>query len=158
MRYLDPESTNRSMPRNFDSRGPDIRAKRPAQYADRDRVDRERPSRGDRVERDVRGRNERSDKSGKGEDARRDNLDRDMDRWRHDRSGVQGEKFTRAREEQELLEIRGSRSKSPIGNGEKVLSLAERIRSRSPIPAVGRARSKSPGGSDGSEDMVLEDD
>ncbi|WVR03559.1 hypothetical protein IAU60_000551 [Kwoniella sp. DSM 27419] len=150
MRYLDPESTAaRSMPRNFDSRAPDSRPRRgpPSHQGGLDRrLDRDRPARG-------------------GEDARRDRLDRDMDRWQHDRgqSGADRDQERSRFRRQRSEERPRSRSRSPAqrrrsgreGSVEK-RSASPRIRSQSPVRE--RTRSRSPGGRSDGSDMVLDAD
>ncbi|KAK6905282.1 hypothetical protein I203_106104 [Kwoniella mangroviensis CBS 8507] len=143
MRYLDPETTHRSMPRNFDSRAPDIRPRRGPPPHLADRIERSRDGNRDRDrERNGRG----------GELNQRDRLDRDMDRWQHDRSQAQAvtererAKFTRGRSR--------SRSRSPVKNR----SISPKLRSESPLRGGTRTRSRSRSmgaRSDGS-DMVLD--
>ncbi|OCF40756.1 hypothetical protein I317_05451 [Kwoniella heveanensis CBS 569] len=152
MRYLDPEShSSRSMPRNFDSRGPDPRARRPPPpHLDGGRGGGGR-SRGDQD------RWEKGGNSRDGEAARRERLDRDMDRWQHDRSQggdriKERARFTSAREQ--------SRSQSPARIGrDRERSVERREASpqlRSESPVRGRTRSRSPAGRSDDSDMVLD--
>ncbi|WVW81864.1 hypothetical protein I302_103862 [Kwoniella bestiolae CBS 10118] len=133
MRYLDPETTHRARPSNYDSRTPDTRPRRGPPPHLADRIDRDRTR--DR---------ERDGRRGGGGLNARDRLDRDMDRWQHDRSQAQAvsererAKFRKGRSE--------SRSRSPVRDGS--------ASPRSPSPA--RGRSGSIGARSEESDMVLD--
>ncbi|WWC66783.1 uncharacterized protein I206_100688 [Kwoniella pini CBS 10737] len=143
MRYLDPETTHRSMPRNFDSRATDSRPRAPRGPPPHlsDRISNPRDRRDDRG----------FDRGDRRENTQRDRLDRDMDKWQHDRSQAQSigdrerAKFRRGRSR--------SRSRSPVNNGnERSIS----PRPSSVIPTRMRSRSKSIGARSDNSDMVLD--
>ncbi|WRT63785.1 uncharacterized protein IL334_000710 [Kwoniella shivajii] len=149
MRFLDPETTHRSMPTNFDSRKPDPRARRPPPPHINERRERER------------------NQDRRPETNQRDRLDRDMDKWQHDRSHAhvsdrEREKFRRGRSDSLDRQRRPSpsgekeRSPSPIRNGRSVNQKSPSPRMRSESPLRGRTRSRSLGGKSDGSDMVLD--
>ncbi|WWC58184.1 uncharacterized protein I303_100720 [Kwoniella dejecticola CBS 10117] len=156
MRYLDPETTHRSMPTNFNSRAPDTRPRAPRgpppHLSDRIGDSRERSRDYDRDR----------DRGDRREVTQRDRLDRDMDRWQHDRSQAQAvsdrerAKFRRGRSDS--LDKPRSASPPPRGRSES----RSRSRSRSPVrngtvsPARARTRSRSAGAGSDNSDMVLD--
>ncbi|WWC85867.1 uncharacterized protein L201_000734 [Kwoniella dendrophila CBS 6074] len=168
MRYLDPETTHRSsIPRNYDSRRPDSRPPPPRNGPPPRRL-------GDRISdnsnRDYRDRDRDLDRSGGrnnrgGEYNQRDRLDREMDKWQHDRSQVQSinqdrerAKFTRG-DRDDILERdrstlgRTSRGRSPITRND---NRSPRMKSQSPIRGRTRSRSRSIGARSDGSDMVMD--
>ncbi|KAK8845612.1 hypothetical protein IAR55_006328 [Kwoniella newhampshirensis] len=146
MRYLDPESiaSRSSLPRNFDSRGPDARPRGRGPP---------RGNTGDRWERGAAEARPRSD---------RERLDKDMDRWQHDRAGGQAQSRDSVGIRFKRQERERSRSKSPIRTKERSRSADVERRGNSPrmrteSPVRGRTRSRSLAKSDHS-DMVLDAD
>ncbi|WWD22559.1 hypothetical protein CI109_107052 [Kwoniella shandongensis] len=146
MRYLDPESVSSrsSLPRNFDSRGPDVRPRGgrggPPSGRNGDRWERGAPTSASAAARP------RSD---------RDRLDKDMDRWQHDRGqGAAGRGQTGIQFRRE--ERQKGRSKSPIRRSKSRSRSVGSPRMRSESPVLrGRTRSRSLAKSDHS-DMVLD--
>ncbi|WVQ80969.1 hypothetical protein IAT38_003076 [Cryptococcus sp. DSM 104549] len=153
MRYLDPESLSgaRSMPRNFGAPSAAPYGSRQRQLPAHlsNRPDTRGDTRGDRRQ------DRRQDRGDREQGSQAAKLDRDMDRWQHDRGGYEDERsrFRKGKEGKE----ESRRSASPeMGRGRSESAekreASPRLRSESPLR--GKTRSPSPARSE--ESMVLD--